>query len=153
MRTTDIDAINNKVLDTRRHEVELRRVEQVYMLHKNVLGVGDIHQVRTHLLLNDRIRGDIGHVVFLFEVEGIPHFPVLAVTVLLERTTHSEGLVPDLFLHFLLLDRPPVETLSVECSVAGDGYVLQFGTIDAGVTLLTAVTERIGLLDVQFLVG
>ena len=139
VRTTDVNTVDDEVLNTGRHQVELRRIEQMHMLDKQVLGVGDVDQVRTHLLLNDGVRGDIRHVVLFLEVERVPYLPVLAVAVRFDHTAHSEQLFPLLFAHFLLLDRTPVDALSVQGAVAGDGYVLQFGAIDAGVTLLATV--------------
>ncbi len=53
------------------------------MLYEHILRIGDIHQVRTHLLLDDRIVGDIRHTILLLQVEGIPYLPVLAITILL----------------------------------------------------------------------
>ena len=161
VRAADGDAVNDKVLYARGHEMELRRVEQVHMLHEDILGVGDIHQMGSHLLLNDGVGSDIGHVELFLEVEGVPYFPVLAVPIRSEHSAHCRHLPPHIAvlgkdfgaLHFLLFDRPPVDTLTVYRTVAGDGDVLQFGAVDEGVAFLGTVTQGIVLLDIEFLVG
>ena len=122
------------------------------MLDKQILRIGDIHQVRTHFLLCDGIGCDIRHIIFLVQPERIPNLPVLAVAVRHHFAAHRQQFFPLLFAHFLLLHRTPVDTLSVQSAITGDRYVLQLRSVHARMTFLTAVPQRVVLLHVQFLV-
>ena len=161
VRAADVDAIYNKVLHARGHEVEFRRVEQMHILHKDILGVGDVHQMWAHLLLNDRILGYIRDIILLIEVERIPNEPFLAIAIGFGDATHREHFFPHIAISshyfgrndFLLLDRPPVDTLSVDRTMSGDGDVLQLGAVDERVAFLGTVTEGVGFLDIEFLIG
>ena len=108
--------------------------------------------MRTHLLLGDSIRCYIGDIEILIEIERVPNLPVLAIAIGLNHAAHGKHFVPDGFIHFLLLDRSPVDALPVDGAVTGDGDVLEFGAIDECMTLLTTIAQRIGLLYVELLV-
>ena len=52
-----------------------------------------------------------------------------------------------------MLDRTPVDTLSVDGTMSGDGDILQFGTIDERVAFLGTIAEGVVLLHIEFLIG
>lgn len=149
-RTIDGDILDDEVPDTRRYQVELRTVAKGDTLHYNVLGVGDVDQVRTHFLLDLSRCCDIGNTEFGIEVEGIPE--AISLVIRLDGTTESERFVPELAcsasFEFLLFDRTPDEALTIDHTLTGDTHVLEFGTVDECVTFLATVSQAVIFLNV-----
>ena len=148
-RTIDGDVLDDEVLDTRRYQVELRTIAKGDTLHYDVLGVGDVDQVRTHFLLDLSRCCDIGNTEFGIEVEWIPE--AIGLVIRLDGTTESERFVPELAcsasFEFLLFDRTPDEALTVDHTLTGDAHVLEFGTVDECMTFLTSVSQAVIFLN------
>ena len=154
-RTIDRHVLDDEVLDTGRHEVKFRAVAKGHTLYYDVLRVGDVNQVRTHLLLDLRSSCDIRDAQLLVEVEWIPE--AIGLVVLFERTAECQSLFPYLRQFavtndFLLFDRTPDKALTVNHTLTGDTDVLQFGATDERVAFLAAVAQAVVFLDVQLFV-
>ena len=116
--------------------------------------------MRTHLLLCNRVCCNIRYIQIFLQIEWIPDEPFLAITIRSGHTTHGKRLFPYITIHcnhilcnhLLLLNRTPIESLSINRTMTRNGYILQFRTMNERIAFFLTITQCIRWLHIQLLI-
>ena len=122
--------------------MEARGVLEGDALKQDVLALVETHQVVAHGLLCLGRSRYIGQAVL-----HLPRIPEVAL--LGDLATHAVILFPLDVAHLGALHRPPLLSVAVDDTLAGDGNVAALGGLDAGVD----TARRAVLVDIEPLVG